>query len=62
MPKDFPVKYTDVFNRIQGKELFLTHRYNLGLSVNSMKRTKKVMPKKYSFRSQVSFIPFSMKT
>lgn len=30
MSKDFPVKYTDVFNRIQGKELFLTHRYNLG--------------------------------
>ena len=30
VPKDYPVKYTDVFNRIQGKEFFLTHRYNLG--------------------------------
>lgn len=30
--KDFPVLYTDVFNRIRGKQLFLTHRYNLGFT------------------------------
>jgi len=28
--KDYPVRYTNVFNRVRGKQLFLTHRYNLG--------------------------------
>lgn len=32
MPKDFPVKFTNVFNRIKGKEFFLTHCYNLGFT------------------------------
>lgn len=31
-PKDYPVQYTDVFNRIRGKQYFLTHRYNLGFT------------------------------
>lgn len=28
--KDYPVRYYDVFNRVRGKQYFLTHRYNLG--------------------------------
>ncbi|MDF9831277.1 putative porin [Parabacteroides sp. PF5-6] len=28
--KSFPVRYSNVFNRIRGKQYFLTHRYNLG--------------------------------
>jgi len=28
--KSFPVRYTNVFNRVRGKQYFLTHRYNLG--------------------------------
>lgn len=28
--KDYPVRYTDAFNRVRGKQYFLTHRYNLG--------------------------------
>jgi len=28
--KSFPVRYTNVFNRIRGKQYFITHRYNLG--------------------------------
>lgn len=29
-PKYFDVRYADYFNRVRGKNLFLTHRYNLG--------------------------------
>jgi len=29
-PKSFPTKITDTWNRIKSKQLFLTHRYNLG--------------------------------
>lgn len=28
--KDIPVRYTDTWNRVRGKQYFLTHRYNLG--------------------------------
>lgn len=28
--KSFPVRYTNAFNRVRGKQYFLTHRYNLG--------------------------------
>ncbi len=28
--KAYPVRYTNVFNRVRGKQYFLTHRYNLG--------------------------------
>lgn len=30
--KSFPVKYTDTWNRVRGKQYFLTHRYNLGFT------------------------------
>lgn len=30
--KDFPVMYSNVFNRVRGKQYFLTHRYNLGFT------------------------------
>ncbi len=29
---DYPVKYTNVFNKVAGKEFFLNHRYNLGFT------------------------------
>ncbi|MDR3250395.1 MAG: putative porin, partial [Tannerella sp.] len=29
-PKSFPTRFTDTWNRIKGKQIFLTHRYNLG--------------------------------
>ena len=29
---DYPVLYTNVFNRVKGKQYFLTHRYNLGFT------------------------------
>ena len=29
-PKAFPVRYTQTWNRVRGKQYFLTHRYNLG--------------------------------
>lgn len=29
-PKAFPVRFTDTWNRVRGKQYFLTHRYNLG--------------------------------
>lgn len=29
---DYPVLYTDVFNRVRGKQYFFTHRYNLGFT------------------------------
>lgn len=28
--KSFPVRYTNAFNRVRGKQYFLSHRYNLG--------------------------------
>lgn len=28
--KAFPVRFTDTWNRVQGKQFFLSHRYNLG--------------------------------
>lgn len=28
--KDFPVRYSDTWNRVRGKHYFFTHRYNLG--------------------------------
>ena len=30
--KSFPVRYTDTWNRVRGKQYFLTHRYNLGFT------------------------------
>ena len=30
--KYFPVRYENVFNRVKGKQYFLTHRYNLGFT------------------------------
>ena len=32
VPKDYPVLYNNVFNRVKGKQYFLTHRYNLGFT------------------------------
>lgn len=29
-PKGFPTRYTNAFNRVRGKQYYLTHRYNLG--------------------------------
>lgn len=31
-PKAFPVRFTDTWNRVRGKQYFLTHRYNLGFT------------------------------
>lgn len=31
-PKAFPVRFTDTWNRVRGKQYFLTHRYNLGFN------------------------------
>ena len=30
--KAFPVRYSDVYNRVRGKQFFFTHRYNLGFN------------------------------
>jgi hypothetical protein len=30
--KEFPVRYYDTWNRVTGKQFFLTHRYNLGFT------------------------------
>jgi len=31
-PKSFPTRYSSVWNRVRGKQIFLTHRYNLGFT------------------------------
>lgn len=39
-PKAFPVRYTQTWNRVRGKQYFLTHRYNLGFYREMTEREK----------------------
>jgi hypothetical protein len=44
--KSFPTRYTDTWNRLKGKQFFLTHRYNLGFYRELTAQEKKEADKK----------------
>lgn len=53
--KSFPVRYTDTWNRVRGKQYFLTHRYNLGFT-RELKETDEEGNPKEVFIPVSSFI------
>lgn len=45
-PKAFPVRFTQTWNRVRGKQYFLTHRYNLGFYREMTAREKEAERRK----------------
>ena len=50
--KSFPTRYTDTWNHFRGKQIFLTHRYNLGFYRELTKQEKEAEEKKLLQRQE----------